>query len=116
MKSLPSTYLWDLNDIAGLQIDNVPIRSSGNATLVERHDVLCERSRFIGENVLDLTQLLVQRRRSGLRKSFRLLIKHFLVPIDLEWLSKADDLENGCADKTTVMQRKLSPKQTSTDT
>ena len=36
------------------------VAASGDGALLERHDVLCESSRFVGEDVADLTQLLVQ--------------------------------------------------------
>lgn len=42
---------------------------------------------------MDLAQFFVQRRRPSFCKSLRLLVEHFLVPIDLERLSEANDLQ-----------------------
>jgi hypothetical protein len=80
----PSNYLADFHYIAGLEIDNVAVRPSANATLVERHDVLRQRARFVGENVLNLAELLVERRGAGFRESFGLLVEHLLVPVNLK--------------------------------
>lgn len=36
------------------------VATSGDGTLLERHDVLCQSSRLVGEDVLDLPKLLIQ--------------------------------------------------------
>lgn len=51
------------------------------ATFFERHDVLRKRSCLIGEDVVDLPQLLVQRGGSGLRCRVLLRIVHLQVPV-----------------------------------
>jgi hypothetical protein len=91
-RSATQTHLGDLNDIARLEVDHIAVGSASNAALVERHDVLRQRARFVGENVLDLSQLLVERRRASSRIRFALLVQHLFVPIDLERLDKANHL------------------------
>jgi len=36
------------------------VAAAGDCALLELHDVLCESSRLVGEDVLNLTELLVQ--------------------------------------------------------
>lgn len=51
---------------AAKQISTVAASSDG--ALLELHDVLCQSSRLVGEDVLDLTELLVQGGGSSLHR------------------------------------------------
>lgn len=86
-------YLGQLDGLARPQIDDVPVGSARDTTLVERHDVLRERARLVREDVLNLAELLVQRRRARLGVRFRLLVVHLLVPVDQERLREAYHLK-----------------------
>jgi len=56
-----------------------PIFDSSDAAFLENHLVLSQCSCFIGENIFDLTKLLVQIRRASHSWSVRLLVIHFQV-------------------------------------
>lgn len=64
-----------------------------DGALVEDHDVLGERPRLVGEDVLYLTQLLVQRGSAGLRGRPLLRTEHLLVPVDEVAVAQANDLD-----------------------
>ena len=60
--------------------------------LVEGHDVLGEGARLVGEDVLDLTKLLVQRGCSGLGRGVVWEIVHLTVPVDQFGEEQTNDL------------------------
>lgn len=61
-----------------------------DATLFKGHDVLCEGSSLVREDVLDLPQLLVQRGGPGLGRRVLLGVVHLQVPVDEIALAKAN--------------------------
>lgn len=79
---VPITYLGHLDSLTGPQIDHIAVRPTRYATLVECHDVLRQCARLVREDVLDLTQLLIQGRRPGFGMCFRFVVVHLLVPVD----------------------------------
>lgn len=83
-KAWQIAHLGDLNQVASLQINNVAVSSPSDATLVERHDVLRERSCLIGENILNLSQLLIEGGGSCLGERFGFLVEHLFIPVDLK--------------------------------
>ena len=60
--------------------------------LVEGHDVLGEGARLVGEDVLDLTKLLVQRGCSGLGRGVVWEVVHLTVPVDQFREEQTNDL------------------------
>lgn len=60
------------------------------ATLFKGHDVLCKGSSLVREDVLDLSQLLVQRGGPGLGSRVLLSVVHLQVPVDEIALAKAN--------------------------
>lgn len=81
-------YLGQLDGLARPQIDDVPVGSARDTTLVERHDVLRERARLVREDVLDHAELLVQVRGPGHGRRVRLLVVHVDVHVDEGCLSE----------------------------
>lgn len=73
-------------------VKDVAIAIPSDGALVETHYVLSERARLVGEDVLDLAELFVERRGASLGGRLRLFVEHLLVPIDEEGLGKPDDL------------------------
>ena len=67
--------------------------SSLNGSHFELHDILRQGARLIAENVLDLSELLVQRRRSCHRWRILCRVVHLSIPIDEEGLPEANDLD-----------------------
>ena len=67
---------------SGFILIGISVNFSLDRTLVKGHDILCQRSRFVGENVLDLAQLLVQSRVTSFGRSVRFWMVHFDVPSD----------------------------------
>lgn len=63
-----------------------------DGTLVEGHDVLCECSSLVREDVFDLAQLLVERGGPGLGRRVTLGIVHLPVPVYVETVPQANDL------------------------
>lgn len=73
------------NPLPQLTID-VPI----DAALFEGHDVLCECACLVGEDVVDLPQLLIERGGPGLGGGVLLGVVHLQVPIDEVTLAEAN--------------------------
>lgn len=65
---------------------------SWNGALLEGHDILSERAGFIGEDVLDLTQLLVQGGGSGFGWRVLLSVIHLQIPVNELTLTQTDHL------------------------
>lgn len=65
---------------------------SVDGALVEGHDVLCECSGLVREDVFDLAQLLVERGGPGLGRRVTLGIVHLPVPVYVETVPQANDL------------------------
>lgn len=63
-----------------------------DGTLVEDHDVLGEGAGLVREDILHLTQLLVQGSGAGLCGSALLHAEHLLVPVNEVAVAQADDL------------------------
>lgn len=97
------------------------------ATFFKCHDVLCERSCLIREDVVDLPQLLIQRGGSGLRGRVLLRVIHLQVPVykialaqtnhfNTKW-NKTKVLTPGCMSKQwhfiSVLQSTIAPRQAS---
>lgn len=70
-----------------------------DGALVEDHDVLGQCSCFVAEDVLDLTELLVQGGGAGLGGGVAVGVVHLPVPVDVEAVPQTDDLhaEEGSA-------------------
>lgn len=68
------------------------VRFAVDGALVEDHDVLCERSCFVAEDVLDLAQLLVQCGGARLGRGVFPCVVHLPVPFDVEAVPQPDDL------------------------
>ena len=54
---------------------------------------LRERASLVGEDVLDLSEFLVQRRRPRARRRVGLRVIHLLVPVDPPAVTEANDLD-----------------------
>lgn len=63
-----------------------------DGTLVEGHDVLGERPRFVAEDVLDLAELLVQRGGASFSGRVVLCVVHLPVPVDVVAVPQPNDL------------------------
>lgn len=49
------THISHLDNVACPQIDNVTVGSTIDTALIERHNVLCKRTGFVWEHILDLS-------------------------------------------------------------
>ena len=63
-----------------------------DAALLEGHDVLCERSRLVGEDVLHLAQQVVEAGASRFGGQVLGLVVHTLIPVDEDAVSQVDEL------------------------
>ncbi len=72
---------------------NVAVEDIVDGALVEGHNVLGEGTGLVGEDVLDLTELLVQGGGACARRNVRLVVVHLDVPVDPEALHGADELD-----------------------
>lgn len=66
-----------------------------NGALVESHDVLSESSRFVREDVLDLSQLFIEGGGTGLCWRIIQRVIHFTVPVNVEAVAQAYNLYTG---------------------
>ena len=69
------------------------VLGAGDGALLELHDVPGERAGLVGEDVLDLAQLLVEVGRPRVGVGLRLLVVHLLVPVDEVRLDELDELQ-----------------------
>lgn len=76
-------------------IFNLTVAFAVDGALVENHDILCERPRFVTEDILDLAQLLVQRGGPSLSGGVAASVVHLSVPVDIEAVPQANDLHTG---------------------
>lgn len=83
-------YLCDDDGLARAFVDDVPVLLSVDGALVEVHDVLREGSGLVREDVLDLTQLLVEGRGSSLGRRVVVRVIHLLVPVDQQTVEEAN--------------------------
>ncbi len=93
IRFLSATDLIGFHDFTGDGIEDVTVADATDGALIEGHDVLRQRSCFVGEDVLDLAELLVQRGGARLGRRLGLVVEHLLVPVDEEGLSQPDDLD-----------------------
>ena len=84
-------HLVGFYDFAVGCVIDITVASASDGALVEGHDVLRERARLVREDVLDLSELLVERGGARLGGRLGLLVKHLLVPVDEEGLGQSDD-------------------------
>lgn len=63
-----------------------------DAALLKGHDILREGPRLVGEDVMDLPELLIQRGGSRLCRCVLLRIVHLQVPVDEVTLAKTNHL------------------------
>lgn len=71
---------------------NLTVRFAVDGALVKGHDVLCERPRFVTEDVLDLAKLLIQRGGTSLGGGVVACVVHLPVPVNVEAVAQPDDL------------------------
>lgn len=88
-----SSHISDVKNFAGGLVDDIAVALAGDGALIEGHDVLRERSSFVGEDVLYLAELLVERGCAGPGVGVGRLEVHLLVPVDEERLDKSNDLD-----------------------
>ena len=69
-----------------LNFKYLPIKLFVNGTLIKRHDILRERARLVREDILDLTEFLIERSSACLGRQILLVIVHIDVPIDPQTL------------------------------
>ncbi|GFU69894.1 DUF1758 domain-containing protein [Trichonephila clavipes] len=81
-----------VNGFARGNVYDVPVHLSVDGALVECHDVLCEGAGLVGEDVLDLTQLLVEGGRARFCRSIVGRVVHLLVPVDEQAVKESDYL------------------------
>lgn len=86
-------YLVGFNDLSVGGVKDVAVARSADGAFVKAHNVLRQRARLVGKDVLDLAQLLVECRRPGFGARLRLVVEHLLVPVDKERLGEPDDFD-----------------------
>ena len=69
------------------------VLGAGDGAPLELHDVPGKRAGLVGEDVLDLAQLLVEVGRPRVGVGLRLLVVHLLVPVDEVRLDELDELQ-----------------------
>ena len=80
---------------------NLTVGFAVDGALVESHDILSERPRFVTEDVLDLTQLLVQGGGPSLGGGVAASVVHLPVPVDVEAVPEPNDLHTAEQDVDT---------------
>ena len=75
------SYRGDVDGVSFL-VKQIAVDSAVDGTPVKRHHVLRKRASLVGEDVLDLPELLVQRRRPRLRRCVGRHVVHLVIPVD----------------------------------
>lgn len=79
-------WTWGVGRGRGPTVDN-----SIDAALLEGHDVLGERARLVGEDVLHLAQQVVEAGASRFGGQVLGLVVHVLVPVDEDAVPQVDE-------------------------
>lgn len=77
-------------DLIARRIVNVAVAFSVDRAFIERHNILGKSAGFVAEDILDLAEFFVQRRRPRPRRSVRRLVIHFQIPIDPPRMTETD--------------------------
>ena len=92
IRFLSATDLIGFHDFTGDGIEDVTVADATDGALIEGHDVLRQRSCFVGEDVLDLAELLVQRGGASLGGRVAPCVVHLPVPVDVEAVPQPNEL------------------------
>jgi len=85
------THRGDVDGVA-LLVKQISVDSAVDGASVERHHVLCQRAGLVGEDVLNLSQLFIERRRPRLRRSVGRRVVHLVVPVNPPAVSEPNHL------------------------
>lgn len=99
----------NINSAGFMQTVELTIKLAVDGTLVESHDVLRQSSRLVAEDVLDLSELLVECGGPRLGRGVTLGVIHLPVPVYEEAVPQADDLHAVTQVKGTGVRRRSSP-------
>jgi len=89
-----STHLGDVDRVAFV-VEQISVDPAVDGTTIKGHDILCQRSCLVREDVLNLTELLIQSGRPSLRRGVSRSIVHLVIPVDPPAVTEPDHLHAG---------------------